>query len=514
MATIYKRGGAANKGGTWYITFAVRPGVRRTVKGCKDRATTEALARKLETEAWQRRAGLVDPKADQYAKAEATPLMIMDDGGGVAGGHLADFHAALIAKGTTTEQADLVRSRTLKLIMMIKAKAISQLTPSAVQIKIAVLRDSEGRSLHTCNHYLRSVKQFTRWLWRDGRCREDALAHLSGYNVKLDRRHDRRALSDDEIARLIDAAQRGDAVLGMEGPTRAVLYRLAVETGLRAGELASLKPESFNLIKLHEATVTVAAAYSKHRRDDVLPLRADLAAVVAEFLKGKPRGTPLFPMPEKAARMVRHDLDAARKNWLEQARTEEERKRWSQSSFLASRDEANRVADFHALRHTFITRLAQSNVAPALAKSLARHSTITLTMDRYTHTVIGDQRQALEMLPKLGGQDHPGEQPQVLQVTGTDGAEPAKPSAPGAARRHQNPPRSATTRQDGKREGPPAKLPQVVVAVDSYDHLPSPAKNAPDRIRTCDPRFRKPVLYPTELRAQRGTTRNYYKKLA
>jgi len=59
------------------------------------------------------------------------------------------------------------------------------------------------------------------------------------------------------------------------------------------------------------------------------------------------------------------------------------------------------VADFHALRHTFITRLARSGVAPAVAKSLARHSTITLTMDHYTHTFIEDERSALARLPGI-----------------------------------------------------------------------------------------------------------------
>lgn len=45
------------------------------------------------------------------------------------------------------------------------------------------------------------------------------------------------------------------------------------------------------------------------------------------------------------------------------------------------RDASDRVADFHALRHTFITRLVRSDVAPAVANSLARHSGPTLTMD-------------------------------------------------------------------------------------------------------------------------------------
>ena len=36
-----------------------------------------------------------------------------------------------------------------------------------------------------------------------------------------------------------------------------------------------------------------------------------------------------------------------------------------------------------------------------MAKSLARHSTITLTMDHYTHTLIGDERPLLDRLPTM-----------------------------------------------------------------------------------------------------------------
>ena len=61
------------------------------------------------------------------------------------------------------------------------------------------------------------------------------------------------------------------------------------------------------------------------------------------------------------------------------------------------------VTDFHALRHTFITNLAQAGVHPKTAQALARHSTITLTMDRYTHALQEDQTRALDVLPSLRG---------------------------------------------------------------------------------------------------------------
>ena len=59
------------------------------------------------------------------------------------------------------------------------------------------------------------------------------------------------------------------------------------------------------------------------------------------------------------------------------------------------------MVDFDALQHSFLTRLARCGVAAAVAKSLARHSTIVLTMDHYTHTLIGDERAALDRLPSI-----------------------------------------------------------------------------------------------------------------
>ncbi len=80
-------------------------------------------------------------------------------------------------------------------------------------------------------------------------------------------------------------------------------------------------------------------------------------------------------------------------------------------------DHAGRVADFHALRHTFISNLARGGVHPKLAQALARHSTVTLTMDRYTHTVIGEQADALTALPDLSGD---GPETERQRATGTD----------------------------------------------------------------------------------------------
>lgn len=240
--------------------------------------------------------------------------------------------------------------------------------------------------------------------------------YLTGFNVALDRRHDRRALTDEELARLIAAAESGPAVMGMAGPDRAMLYRLALGTGFRAGELRSLMPQSFDL-DAEPPTVTVEAAYSKHRRKDVQPIRRDLADLLGQWLETKGQGRPVFDsMPDKTAKMMKKDLAMARKKWVEEVESPEAQKERLDSSFLAYRDSAGRVADFHALRHTYITRLVRSGVAPAVAKDLARHSTIVLTMDHYTHTLIEDACAALDRLPTINA---PGANVAGHAATGT-----------------------------------------------------------------------------------------------
>ena len=59
-----------------------------------------------------------------------------------------------------------------------------------------------------------------------------------------------------------------------------MVYRLALGTGFRANELRSLTPASFDL-QADPPTVTVAAAYTKRRRQDVQPIRSGSGRVAA-----------------------------------------------------------------------------------------------------------------------------------------------------------------------------------------------------------------------------------------
>ena len=74
------------------------------------------------------------------------------------------------------------------------------------------------------------------------------------------------------------------------------------------------------------------------------------------------------------------------------------------------------MVDFHALRHSFITALARSGVHPKVAQTLARHSTITLTLDRYSHVETDELSIAVAGLPDLSG-----DPTEAASMTGTYG---------------------------------------------------------------------------------------------
>ena len=73
------------------------------------------------------------------------------------------------------------------------------------------------------------------------------------------------------------------------------------------------------------------------------------------------------------------------------------------SSFLAYRDEAGRVFDFHATRSAYVTRLIRGGVNVKQAQVLARHSTAELTVGVYADTDAAELGAAVARLRPLPG---------------------------------------------------------------------------------------------------------------
>lgn len=426
----------------------------RSQTAFSDARESMALGIKLEDQARRRKFGLVDEAAERSATEGRRPLAE----------HIEQFRTHLEAKGNTAQH-------TRETITLVSTSAEACGWRTLPDISAASLstylkqRADGGISARTINKTRGAVRSFSRWLQREGRHNFDPVLNVPSRREQDDKRHDRRPMDDAEFVALLATAEnsrtdwiqrdkRGREVLRLTGPERAMLYRLAVGTGLRAGEIRSLTPQSFNLAA---PNVTVEAAYSKRRTRDVQPFRRDLAAKLQPFLKSLPRTKQIWNVPNKAGKMIQADMADARAKWISEATSEAERLRREESNFLSARDDAGRVFDFHALRHTYITRLARAGVSPKVAQTLARHSTITLTMDRYAHIDLVDQRAALDSLPSMGEDRKQA----AAKKTGTHDAPPSTPKArkPLPPLRLRHPPEAAPTPPGAQRHAQRTQVP-------------------------------------------------------
>jgi len=410
---------------TWRVEFRDANGRPRRLGGFRDKKATEELGRRVDRLVAARAAGQ-SLDTDMVRWLETVPGRLRERLGELGlleartvaaskplADHIDDWHDALTAKGNTAKHARIVKGRAKSVLEGCGFKNWSSIQAARVQAHIQDLRES-GKGIRTCNFHLQAARQFCRWMVREGRASRNPLEYLQGDNPSKDRKRVRRALSVDEFQQLLTTTAKGSEWEGIPGAERALLYRLASETGLRANELRSLTAGSFEL-DADEPTVTVAAAYSKHRRDDVLPLRADTAVELKAHLQNKLPDARAFTVPDRTAEMLRADLVAARKEWVTDARTPEERQKRRKTDSLRYRDRSGRVFDFHGLRGQFASNLAAGGVHPKVAQELLRHSTVALTMDIYTHTPRGSLSAALNVLPTLPALDA-----ERAKATGTD----------------------------------------------------------------------------------------------
>ena len=290
-----------------------------------------------------------------------------------------------------------------------KIRNIGGITPESIESFVALLREKRGISLQTCNHYIRVIKTFCGWLLENNKIARNPLLSVTNFNADTDKRHARRALESEELQRLIEAAESGTTIQGMSGPDRVMFYILASWTGFRKGELGSITVRNFNLDGQYPS-LTIEASYSKRRREDVQYLHPDVVAKVREWLNERKFGPNeiLFKVSVRTcglerttAKMMKNDLKSAREKWIEEAETPEDKTKREESDFLKYVDSKGRFADFHTLRHTFITNLCCSNISPKTAQTLARHSDISLTMNIYSHVSPEEQVAAINALPGL-----------------------------------------------------------------------------------------------------------------
>ena len=404
MASIYKKPviirdpktgqKVKTKSKKWWGRYRDSLGCEKRVPLATDKMVAQSMLKELVHKVERQKAGLEDPVDEEMQK----PISV----------HLADFEKSQKSKNNSPRYVMELTGKIRRFIDTCRWRRIGQIKATDVQGFLADLRE-HGLSIQTSNHYLRAIKTFMRWLVINRRLKSNPLDSLSMLNVRVDRRHDRRPLSQDEFTRLVKVAESGPPAVGLCGRDRAMLYILAAWTGLRRGELGSLTLQNFNL-DASPPTVTVEAAYSKHRREDRQILHPDIVERFRAWLLYRKPGPSeiLFPISERTcgidrrtSEMMKQDLKAARSIWIEDAADQAERKRREVSDVLKYQDSQGLFADFHSLRHTFVTNLCKADISPKTAQTLARHSDIRLTMNVYSHVDEQEQAAAIARLPGL-----------------------------------------------------------------------------------------------------------------
>ncbi len=393
--------------------------VREVATGCRDEGAARSKLAELERRAELVKAGVLTVGEDSIADQQSVPLA----------DHFGEYLTHLRSKGTCEKHRGNVRRHLNRVAMDCDWRRLKDMTRSILE-KWTLKRLDDGMSARTRNAHLAAMIAFGNWCLESERLVANPFSRISKASEKADPRRKRRALTPDELGRLLlvarwrPLAEHGRASIAvestgsrkranwrkakltydglaeavsvarkrlasnpefagacdLEGRERALVYKSLALTGLRSGELASMTVGQVALDSSFPHMV-LNAADEKNGQGSTIPLRADLATDIGQWIGDTTDPSRrLFNIPTGLIRIF--DLDLA-------------------TAGIAKRDARGRTIDVHGLRHTFGSLLSAGGISPRTAQAAMRHSSIDLTMNVYTDPQSLDVFGALNALPPL-----------------------------------------------------------------------------------------------------------------
>jgi len=202
------------------------------------------------------------------------------------------------------------------------------------------------------------------------------LTSIKKLNQEVGQRKKRRALTEEEIERLLQAAATRKYRKN-KADEQVLIYRLFLGTGLRSTELSLLTPSQINF---ERNRLTIEAEKTKNKKADVLPMRPDLVQVVKEWVE--------LHGIQPHERIFRFNKHSIRHSFYRDVK----------AAGIERVGADGRSIDVHSLRKTFGTQLAKAGVALTTVQRLMRHSTPLLTAKLYIDVDADDMTQALDKL--------------------------------------------------------------------------------------------------------------------
>ena len=408
----------------WYARYNDADGIdRRVSTGCRDEYAARKVLSDILADVEKITARIITASEAQTSKHAERYLR----------DHLRDYLDHLRRKRIRGRKVSVryrqnIKSRLKRLFKECRFHRLSDIGRESVE-KWLDLAEDQGLAPATRNEYLISLSAFCSWAVKTNRMIKNAVAGIGKADIQSDRRRVRRALTVDEVGRLLRAARlRPIAELGRKtkllpeedrcgrsswtyvpltaenldhcyreglkrlgdreqrraalehlGRERALFYLLAVLTGLRRKELASLTVAQVHLDAVPSPFLDLHGKDAKSGRGAYIPLRKDAANELREHLGNGELllDASLFSHPP-TIRVFDADLRAAG---------------------IPKKDQRGHVVDIHALRHTFGTHLSATGAHPRTAMAAMRHSRVELTMNYYTDPVLLDVAGAVEALP-------------------------------------------------------------------------------------------------------------------
>jgi len=282
---------------------------------------------------------------------------------------LAVYRAELEARGRGGKHSSAVFHGISRVCGECGWKRLGDITAEAV----GRWRAKQTMAPKTSNEYLAMFSAFFNWLERNGQWQGNPLKAVVKAETRGRQRRERRALSDDEINRLVQSSGR-----------RGVVYLVAAFTGLRRGELKAL---DWCDVELDGETpcLRIRASTTKNKNRATLPLLPPLVEALRDLRDSKSSAVgKVFHYRVPMMATFRDDLETAG---------------------IPFEDTLGRRVDFHALRKTFCTVLQRSGVFMRSAQELMRHRDPRLTNENYTDTTViplfDELRKASASVPSL-----------------------------------------------------------------------------------------------------------------
>ena len=262
------------RNGRWYARW--REGGKLIRQSLKTADEAEAQRRWADIRSAQEKERLIGEDPEKHT-ANSRPWDLVEE-------HLADMERRKLSAQHIGQR----RRQLQKVLDHIGAATMRLLTTQRIAGALAIVSESEPR---TQNDYRSAIHAFFEWLVKSGRWHRNPVSSIRPVR-ELDEPK-RRALSPDELAKLLETAPRH----------RAIIYRVASAIGLRRKEVRGLAIEQFDFKAM---TVTLRAAGTKAKRWATIPITRGLVSDLEEW-RANPiivetgRTRPALVSPERSS---------------------------------------------------------------------------------------------------------------------------------------------------------------------------------------------------------------------